>query len=337
MTSTSTTGRLIRLGGFAAVMVILLLLILQAIQRPIAGPTDTYRAEFTDINGLQVGDDVRLYGVRIGTVTAVGLDGIDAAVTFALQRSYPLHPDTQLAIRYQTLTGKRYVDIQQRGADTRTLVAGSTIPTTRTVAAFDITTLFNGLQPVLAELTPGDVNQLATSVLAVINGDGTGLGPAVDAIQRISSYVVDRQQVVSTLIHNISTIAEHIGGDSGNAMVMLSRLTDIFVTLQQRSEGLVDFALTIPPVLTPTTQLLTTLGLSGDPNPDLNHLLGEAFPDPKQALDVLGRLPALIQSWTALIPARGSTVDHDCSHGAATAPAPLQILIGGQRITLCNP
>ncbi|MFF3571943.1 MlaD family protein [Nocardia jiangxiensis] len=326
----------IRIAVFAIVTLVLLVLVFQAIEHPIGGATEAYQAVFTDANGLHTGDDVRLYGVRVGKVDGTELDGTNARVSFTVQPGYSIYADTQLAIRYQSLTGKRYLDIQQHTNDTDRLRPGSTIGTARTIPAFDVTTLFNGLQPVLAELTPADLNRFTTSLLGVINGNGTGLGPALDAIERLGTYVTDRQAVISTLVHNMSAIAGEIGGQSGNAMVMLSRLTEIFVALQERSDGLIDFGLTIPPVLAPTVSLLRTLGLTGDPNQDFDNTLRTVFPDPKQAIDVFDRLPGLIQSLTALIPAAGSGVDQTCSHGAAQAPRPLQVLIGGQRITLCN-
>jgi phospholipid/cholesterol/gamma-HCH transport system substrate-binding protein len=327
----------IRLVIFASVMLVLLVVVFQAIEHPIDGATDSYRAVFTDANGLHPGDDVRLYGVRVGKVDGMALDGSSARVSLTVQQGHSIYPDSRLAIRYQSLTGKRYLDIQQHSDGAATIRPGTTIGTEQTIPAFDVTTLFNGLQPVLAELSPADLNQFTTSLLGVINGDGTGLGPALDAIERLSSYVTDRQAVISTLVHNMAAIADKIGGESGNAMVMLTRLTEIFVALQERSDGLVDFGRTIPPVLVPTVSLLRTLGLTGDPNPDFDNTLRTVFPDPQQAMDTLGRLPTLIQSLSALIPAAGSGVNQSCSHGAAQAPHPLQILIGGQRITLCNP
>lgn len=332
----SAPALMLRLAIFATAMAVLLYGVFQALQRPIAGETDTYTAVFTDANGLRAGNDVRLFGVRVGKVEALALDGPNAKVRFTLEHQRAVYANTTLAIRYQSLTGARYLDIQQAEHPTDRVAPATTIGVEHTTPAFDITTLFNGLQPVLAELSPADLNRFASAMLGVIQGDGTGLGPALDAIETLSRYTTDRQAVISTLVRNLATIADRIGGRSGNAMTMLSRLTDLFAALQERVGGLIDFSLTIPPVLVPAVSLLRTLGLSGDPNPDLDHLVQTAFPDTRQALDVLGRLPGLLQSLSALIPATGSGMDPACSHGAAQAPAPLQVLIDGQRIALCN-
>ena len=35
------------------------------------GKTTTYKADFQDVNGLQLGDDVRIAGVRVGSITNI--------------------------------------------------------------------------------------------------------------------------------------------------------------------------------------------------------------------------------------------------------------------------
>lgn len=112
-------------------------------------------------------------------------------------------------------------------------------------------------------------------------------------------------------------------------------MTALFTTLAEKLGGLVDFGLTIPPVLVPALDLLNQIGLDGDPNPNLTATLNAAFPDRAQASDVLKSLPALLQSLAAAVPHAGA--DLSCSHGSLPTPAPFQILIAGQGVSLCNP
>ncbi|WP_405492764.1 MlaD family protein [Nocardia sp. NBC_00511] len=333
---TSTRSLLLRLTLFASAMIVLLVGVFQTIARPVEGDTDTFTAVFTDMNGLKTGDDVRMYGASVGKIVDLRLAGATAEVEFTVQRAHPLFDNTVLAIRYQNLSGQRYLDVQQPTAPGNPCNPTQTIGTDRTVPSFDITRLFNGLQPVLAELAPADVNQFTTSLLAVIEGRGTGIGPALDAIEKLSRYTSDRQQVISTLIHNLAAVSDQIGGKSGNTIALLTQLTGLFQNLQEKIDGLVDFAVTIPPVLSPLEDLLAQFGLSGDPNPDLDNALRNAFPDPKQSIEVMNQLPALLQSFANLIPSTTSNLTPVCSRGVAPTPAPLRVLIGGQRITLCN-
>ncbi|MET8776345.1 MCE family protein [Nocardia sp. NPDC004654] len=326
----------LRLALFAGAMVAVLALVITAIQRPVSGDTDSYRVVFTDANGLKTGDDVRMFGVQVGKVETIALQGNQALVGISVRRASPVYDNSRFAIRYQNLTGQRYVDLQQQNTPSGRTAAGSTIGADRTVPSFDVTSLFNGLKPVLATLSPETVNQFSESMLAVIEGNGNGVGPALDAIGTLSSYAIDRQQVVSTLIRNLSKISDEIGGRSPHLVTLLSKLADVFTSLQIKITGLIDFAVTAPPVLDPVDSLLATLGLTEDANPDLDTIVHTLFPDPRVFVDLLGRLPALLAGLREALPATTSNTALTCSRGRADVPGALDVLIAGQKVAICK-
>ncbi|GAA5064787.1 MlaD family protein [Nocardia callitridis] len=332
----STRSLLLRIAAAIVVMALALVGIFRLIERPVSGSTDTYTAMFTDANGLRLGDDVRLFGVQVGKVREVELDGALARVRFTVSRDHPLFANSKVAVRYQNLTGFRYLDLEQPDQPSERRDPATVFGVDETVPAFDITTLFNGLQPVLAQMSADDINRFADSMLAVIQGDGSATGPALTAIDTLSRYASDRQQVLSTLIGNFAQITEHLSGKSGDAMRLMSNLTELFVSITAELPGLVQFALEIPPVLRPLRDMLNVLGVTGEKNRDLDALLHRVLPDPRQATAVLGRLPSLIQTMASTVPPTGPDAAMTCAHGLAIAPQPLEMLIAGQRITLCN-
>jgi len=332
----TTRALLLRVATAIVVMAIALAGVFQLVQRPVDGHTDTYTALFTDANGLRVGDDVRLYGVQVGKVEELELDGVLARARFTVQRDRPVFTNSTVAIRYQNLTGFRYLEIVQPENPDGWREPDAVFDTSRTESAFDITTLFNGLQPVLAQLSPGELNHFTESILAVLQGDGTGIGRALDAIERLSRYASDRQAVLSILVSNLARTAEVLGGRSGDAMQMLTNLTNLFTSIAEKLPGLVEFSLAIPPVIQPVRNMLAALGVTGEPGRDLDALLRQAFPEPATAVEVFDRLPGLIQSIAAAVPATGPDAAPTCSRGEATAPGPLQILLAGQGVVLCH-
>ncbi|MGW6422279.1 MlaD family protein [Nocardia sp. NPDC055053] len=332
----SKRSLLLRLVVAAVLTAVIVTGILRVIDAPVTGDLDTYTAEFTDVNGLRSGDDVRIYGIRVGKVVSVELDGSLARVRFTVVRDRPVFDDSTIAVRFQDLTGFRYLAVQQPEQPGPRRDPGDVIGIDRTVPAFDVTTLFNGLQPVLAQLSPAEINQFASNMIAVLEGDGTGLGPALDAIGELSRHVSDRQALITLLVSNLGQVSQHLGGKSANAMVLLANLTALFATLTDKLSGLVDFANVIPVVLSPLRDILKVLGISGLPDQDLDTVLRNAFPAPQQAAEVLGRLPGVLQTLASTVPVTGPDAAVSCSHGVAVAPAPLQVLIAGQGVRLCN-
>ncbi|MDN2495332.1 mammalian cell entry protein [Nocardia sp. 852002-20019_SCH5090214] len=326
----------LKLAVSAIVIIVLLVVIVQAVQRPVQGGTTEYSAAFTDVNGLKSGDDVRMDGVRVGKVDAIRLDKGRAVVKMHLQNGHHLYESTVLAIRYQSLIGQRYVDVQQSSGLADKLASGSVIDVSKTIPSFDITSLFNGLEPVLGELSPGAINKFAENMISVIEGNGSGVGSVLDSVQTLSSYAVDRQALITTLVANLKQISDHIGGHSAQLIRLVSELSTVVNTLRSKVDGIVEFALMAPDVIAPLNSLLASFGLTTGSNPDADSLLRTVLPDPEQAVDVLRKLPTLIQTLDAWVPPNGPTVNLNCSNGKVAAPSPFQILVGGQRISICK-
>lgn len=332
----TTRGAAWRFALFAAVIGLLLVAIVSVIRQPVDGETRTYTALFTDVNGLRAGDEVRLRGIAVGQVKNIALQGDKAKVRFDLATSAPLFDNSKLAVRYQNLVGQRYIDVQHAPEPGAPLRAGATVGVAHTVPSFDVTSLFNGLKPVLATLSPEKLNKFTTSMLAVIEGNGSGVGPALDAIGELAGYVTDRQRVITTLIRNMSQINDKIGGASAPLITLLGNAADIFDSLQRNVVGLIDFSLTAPPVLRPADSLLATLGFTENDNPDIEAILRLLIPDPQLVVDVLSRLPAALAALDASIPQRIPGSSPVCGKGNAAVPRPLQILLDGQRVSICN-
>ncbi|WP_245745645.1 MlaD family protein [Nocardia altamirensis] len=325
-----------RFAIFGAAMIALLVGVVQAIQRPVAGDNRAFDALFTDASGLKTGDDVRMFGVAVGKVTAISLDGTQARVRFRVHSDRPVYDTSRLAIRYQNLTGQRYLDVKQPDKVGTPVAAGETIGTDHTTGSFDITGLFNGMEPILQEFSPEAVNQLSVNALAVLEGDGSRVGATLQAIGTLSAHVTDRQAVISVLLRNFEQIADQIGGRSPEAAILIKGISDVFVNLQKQFDGLMDAVEVAPPVLGAINGLLGTLGFTHPTNPDLDTDLRLLFPDPAVALDTLGKLPGLLQALAAHIPAKADGVDLTCTHGQAEVPAAVAVLIRGQRISICN-
>src|SRR5271155_6158843 len=196
------------------VSVVLLIVLANVIAQPVNVSTLQYDAQFTDVSGLHEGADVRVRGVRVGKVETLKLirsKGQSLAdVRFTMDKQFRIVPTSRLAVKYQALTGLRYVDAigvaLGGGAST------TTVPTSMTQPSFDITVLFNGLQPVLATLNPDDLNTFTTNVDTFLSGDGSGLGPVLESIHALTQFLADRQQIVATLMTNLKAVADTMSG-----------------------------------------------------------------------------------------------------------------------------
>ncbi len=79
------------------------------------------KASFDHADGLSVGSEVRIAGVKIGSVDAIRLDPktYQAAVTFDVQRDVSLTTDSSATIASDGLLGGKYLDLATGGEDTK--------------------------------------------------------------------------------------------------------------------------------------------------------------------------------------------------------------------------
>jgi phospholipid/cholesterol/gamma-HCH transport system substrate-binding protein len=192
------------------------------------GASREYKAEFTDATGVTKGDDIRVAGVRVGTVDDVEIiDRTRALVTFSVDEDASVNGGTNAAIRYRNLVGQRYISLTQEVGETGRLPEGATIPVSRTRPALDLTVLFNGFKPLFQALSPEDVNQLSYELVQVFQGEGGTLEGLLAHTASVTSTLADRDEVIGDLIDNLSRVLDHVADRDKQ----LTRLISSFRTL----------------------------------------------------------------------------------------------------------
>jgi phospholipid/cholesterol/gamma-HCH transport system substrate-binding protein len=192
-----------------------------------------YKAVFTDVTGLTVGDDVDIAGVRVGDVTSISVYKRNLAlVGFAIQQGRTLPASATVTIRYLNLVGQRYMELGQgAGPVGRTLAPGSTIPLARTTPALNLTELFDGFQPLFQALTPGDVNQLSSEIIQIFQGETPNITQLVATVGSLTSTLATRDRVIGELIDNLNSVLHTVSKRSGE-------LAGLVNTLEQLVSGL---------------------------------------------------------------------------------------------------
>jgi phospholipid/cholesterol/gamma-HCH transport system substrate-binding protein len=201
-----------KFGVFAVVSGLLLMLLVNTMVNSLGGDTRTFDAVFSDVSGLRVGDDVKVAGVRVGRVEKIDVDGDAARVEFQLAADQPLLDTTSIVMRYQNLLGQRYLALVQGPDEGDQLKDGATVPLDRTNPGFDLTALLNGFRPLFEVLRPKDVNQLATSVVQVLQGEGGTVENLLQQTGRLTNFIADRDDVIDDVVTNLTPVLQNLAG-----------------------------------------------------------------------------------------------------------------------------
>ncbi len=196
------------------------------------GESNEYRAVFSTASMLEKGDDVRVAGVSVGEVKKVEhYKRNQALVTFRVKSDVPLTTTSRAEVRFLNLVGDRYLALEagdETGAalpdamdeqgddgtggdsgatapDTGTrLESGATIPVGQTTPALDLTTLFNGFQPLFQALDPKQVNELSMNLVQVLQGEGGTIQELLANTASLTNSLADRDQLIGDVVNNLT-------------------------------------------------------------------------------------------------------------------------------------
>ena len=249
-----------------------------------------YQAVFSNVTGLNVGDDVDIAGVRVGDVTSISVyRRNEALVGFAVQAGRPLPASVTATIKYLNLVGQRYIELGQgTGPVNQTLPQGGTIPLAHTTPALDLTELFNGFQPLFQALSPGNVNQLSSEIIQVFQGESPNVTALVASVGSLTTALSTRDQVIGEVIGNLNQVLHTIGSRSGELSNLVTTLQELvsglaadrgpigsaisaIATLSTATAGLLQVAR--PPLRTDITQLGRVAGTLAANSPTVNTFL----------------------------------------------------------------
>nr|WP_255426251.1 MCE family protein [Pseudonocardia sp. C8] len=202
------------------------------------GDVTEYTARFTDASGLLKGDDVRIAGVVVGSVTDVRIvDQRIAEVEFDVDSSTPLPASVNATLKYKNLIGQRYVALDQGAGPTgETLPAGGQIPLERTRPALNLTVLFNGFQPLFQGLDPEQINKLSMEIVQVLQGEGGTVQSLLSSTASLTHSIADRDRVIGQVIDNLNLVLETVNENDQGLRELISSMQALVSGLAQDRE-----------------------------------------------------------------------------------------------------
>ncbi|MGV3563346.1 MAG: MlaD family protein [Nocardioides sp.] len=274
----------------------------------------TLYAETDDAGALIEGNDVRMFGVKVGVVSdLVVVDNDTARMTLELMSTEtPIHTDATLKIRPVSLLGERYADLDPGTPDAPVAENGYTLPTEQTSRAVDLDEVLDAVdQP-----TGRALSLLLTTLGEGVAGNGEN---AAEALTELAPSMREADELVTVLDGQTATLQRLIdafapviaslgvnGGGTTDALVdSAAQLLDATAEERVALEATLD---RLPTTLKTAQRTLTSLsGLADQAVPalssarpftdQLNQIAGEATAFSRAAEPAISTLkPVLAQA-----------------------------------------
>lgn len=207
----TSTSQSIRVGLFVIFGAVLTWIVWETLSdsRFTRGDGYTVTATFPDLRQLRVNDDVRMAGVRIGSVQSTGLDDRRAFAVLHISADFKIPGDSVATITTAGLLGSNYISIQP-GESPSMLSPGAAITT---VATPD----FNDL---IAEL--GQIGAKVEEFLSGFDTEGGLFGDGGKLFDNLNALVEENREAITSTLANFNRISTEIAEGRGTLGKLIS-------------------------------------------------------------------------------------------------------------------
>ncbi|ORV16627.1 mammalian cell entry protein [Mycobacterium celatum] len=224
----------LRTGLFGIVLVVCLMLVSAGYtQLPFWPQGRAYEAYFANAAGVVAGNDVEVYGYRVGKVTSVDLVNHAARIGFTVDRKIRIGSQSLVAIKADTVLGQRSLAVTPAGDGSVT-----SIPLGRTTTPY---TLNNAVQD-LGRNAGGINNGRFTQALQVLTDalrDATPkLRAALDGVAALSRSVNTRDGQLSDLLGHAQSVSALLAKRAEQIDQLIVDGNTLFAALSQRRQQL---------------------------------------------------------------------------------------------------
>lgn len=222
--------------GVISITVILGLLFLafNVSRLPLLTNDASYSALFREAAGIEKENEVRLAGVRVGTVTRVALDGDVVRVDFRVARELDLGNGTTAAIKLKTLLGTKFLEIRSAGAGE--LAEGATIPVERTEVPFQIYEAFDQLSGTLDDVDVETLSKAFKTLSDTFKDTGGNAPAALRGLSRLSQTISSRDAELRRLLSSTRVVTGALAARDVELTRLLGDADLVLRTIQQRRE-----------------------------------------------------------------------------------------------------
>ena len=181
------------------------------------------QGEFRDAAGLNVENQVRVAGIRVGMVSDIELVGDKVLVTMEIDNGTEIPRDAFAEIKLATLLGTKFVDLEAKGGSPY-MEEGDVIALEDTAIPYEIYEASNQGTNVLEDLDGPALNDALVQLTKLVNTSKDELGAALSGLNELGSGLNDKEEDIRSLLANANDLTDLLAdeGDEINSLILSS-------------------------------------------------------------------------------------------------------------------
>jgi phospholipid/cholesterol/gamma-HCH transport system substrate-binding protein len=233
---------------------------------PFISHTYSITAEFADAAGLSPGSDVRIAGLKVGSVSHVELAKDRVLVTLSLEGGVTIPRDATAAISLKTILGTKSVVIDAQGPAPY-LRNGDRIPLDRTEIPFEIYQTANATVDLLTNVNGKQLDEAFKALAAITADPNRNVAGTLKGAAKVLTTLGSKSSALDSVLSKGDQILASLDASAPNIQTILRQSNVVLQVLAKRRS-------VVQSLLRNTDVLAGELGgLLRDKRPDLDTIL----------------------------------------------------------------
>ncbi|TDD22281.1 MCE family protein [Actinomadura sp. KC06] len=215
------------------VIVAVLLAAVALIPTLTGGPTRRITAYFATAIGVYPGSDVRVLGVKVGSIDSIEPLGAQVKVVMRVDEEVDLPSGARAVVIAPNLVSDRYVQLDPAYKGGPKLADGASIDVSRTATPMELDQLYDAVRRFSSDLGPQGVNAQGalSDVIRVgaanLAGNGKALNTTIADLGKASQTLSDSSDDLYATVANLNKFSEMLRANDGRIRLAESQLAEV--------------------------------------------------------------------------------------------------------------
>ena len=192
-------------------------------------------AEFKDAAGIVAENQVRVAGIKVGTVESVELATDRVVVTMEIDNGVEIPADAFAEIKLATLLGTKFVDIEAKGGEPF-LEDGDQIPLERTTVPYEIYQASNQGTNVLEDLDGDALNEMLVELTKLTKITQDEIGQALEGLNELGAGMSTRNEDLRSLLAGANDLSDLLSEEGDEIVRLIDSSNDVLGSLARKRQ-----------------------------------------------------------------------------------------------------
>jgi len=192
-------------------------------------------AEFKDAAGIVAENQVRVAGIKVGTVESVELVTDRVVVTMEIDNGIQIPADAFAEIKLATLLGTKFVDIEAKGGEPF-LEDGDQIPLERTSVPYEIYQASNQGTNVLEDLDGKALNAMLVELTKLIKVSEDEIGHALEGLNELGAGLNAKNENLRSLLAGANDLTDLLSDEGDELVRLIDASNDVLGSLARKRQ-----------------------------------------------------------------------------------------------------